>query len=79
MSLNDALITVSQYAKLYNITPQAIRKAISEKRIYAEKVGNSWLIQRPNMWNNKTKQRIFLSKTVSLDFLDDDSAIWNTM
>lgn len=40
------LFSVSQYAKLKGVTPQAIRKAIKERRIYAEKVGCQWVIAR---------------------------------
>lgn len=39
------LITVSEMAKRLRVTPQAIRKAIAEKRIKgARKIGHYWVI-----------------------------------
>ena len=37
-------VSVTQFAKLKGVSPQAIRKAILNKRIWAEKVGKQWII-----------------------------------
>lgn len=42
--LSDMFASVTWAALWLEITTQAIRKAIKENRVYAEKVGNSWLI-----------------------------------
>lgn len=39
-------VSVTQFAKLKGVTPQAVRKAIKEKRIWAEKVGCQWIVGR---------------------------------
>lgn len=44
--ISENFVTVSQFAKLKGVTTQAIRKAIKEKRIWAEKVGCQWIIGR---------------------------------
>lgn len=38
------LVSVSQLAKIRKVTPQAIRKAIKEKRIKARRIGKQWVI-----------------------------------
>jgi len=45
------LLSVSELAKLEHKTPQAIRKAIKEQRIYAFKVGGFWVIPKHGMRN----------------------------
>ena len=39
-------VTVKEAAKLMNVTPQAIRKALKEKRVTGRKVGKIWLIKK---------------------------------
>ena len=39
-------LTVPEFARLAGVTDQAVRKAIAEKRIKAEKVGRQWLIKK---------------------------------
>jgi len=46
---HDALeeyVTVSEAAAMMGITPQAIRRALKERRIQGKKVGKMWLIKR---------------------------------
>lgn len=45
MSKPKNLVSVSQLAKLKGQTPQAIRKAIKERRIKAFKVGEQWVVE----------------------------------
>ena len=42
-------ITVFQLAQIRKVTPQAIRKAINEGRIKAEKIGKQWVIRRADV------------------------------
>lgn len=39
------LFSVSEFAKGAGISPQAVRKAIREKRIRANKIGCQWAIE----------------------------------
>lgn len=43
LTLRNFLSTL-EFSKKEGITPQAVRKAIKEKRIWAEKVGKQWVI-----------------------------------
>ena len=38
--------TVTEVAAKLNVTPQAIRRALKEKRLKGEKLGKLWLIPR---------------------------------
>ena len=42
--LRGHFISVTQYAKRHNITPQAVRKALKEYRLRGEKIGKMWII-----------------------------------
>lgn len=54
MATLGSLLTTTEFAKREGITPQAIRKAIKENRIRADKYyGNWWLIHS----NEKPKRR----------------------
>ena len=45
VSIKDYL-TVPEFAKSAGVTQQAIRKAITEKRVKAEKIGRQWLVKK---------------------------------
>jgi len=42
-------LTVPEFAKSAGVTDQAVRKAITEKRIKAEMVGRQWLIKKSEL------------------------------
>ena len=44
-----ACLSVSQFAKEARVTPQAVRKMISERRLNAKKVGEQYIIDREEL------------------------------
>lgn len=47
--MNSNFLSVSQFAKEADITPQAVRKMISERRLGAEKLGEIYIIAREEL------------------------------
>jgi hypothetical protein len=45
MKTTKKLVSVSQLANMKRQSPQAIRKAILDKRIDARKIGKQWVIE----------------------------------
>lgn len=45
----DNLLTVSDVAKQLKVTPQYIRKIISEKKLFATRIGNQWIIKQDDL------------------------------
>lgn len=56
--LNKELVSVSQYARIRNVTVQAVRKAIKEGRLTAGKIGNQWVLVRPTSAEIKTSFKV---------------------
>lgn len=42
--MGENFISVKEFAKQEGVSTQAVRKAIAERRIFAEKVGFSWIV-----------------------------------
>ena len=42
-------LTVPEFAKRAGVTDQAIRKAIADKRVKADKIGRQWLIRKSEL------------------------------
>ena len=49
MDLFDNLITASDVAKHLKVTPQYVRKLISEEKLIATRIGNQWLIKQEDL------------------------------
>lgn len=49
MNLFDNLITASDVAKQLKVTPQYVRKLISEEKLIATRIGNQWLIKQEDL------------------------------
>ena len=53
----DDLLSVSQFASIAKITPQAVRKMIAEGRLRAAKVGQQHVIVRDELTRYLTQRR----------------------
>ena len=53
----DELLSVSQFASIARITPQAVRKMIAEGRLHAAKVGQQHVIVREELSRYLSERR----------------------
>ncbi len=76
MALQDKYVTINQAAWILNVTRQTISRWISEKKLPAEKVGRTVLIDRQELWSLK---QVMLNAELSSWILEmaEMYAIWS--
>jgi predicted DNA-binding protein YlxM (UPF0122 family) len=57
LNLDNQFLSMTQYAKLKNITRQGVHKAIKTGRLQAEKVGNCWIISKYALIRRRKNER----------------------
>ena len=42
--INDSFISLTEYAKIHNVSPDTVRQKILRGNLHAEKIGKMWII-----------------------------------
>ena len=71
------ILTVTEVASQLKVTPQYVRKLISEKKLNGIRIGNQWVVEQANLSNYINKYKNNASVIIVIDEVQQNKNIDN--